>query len=245
MTADLPLDDLSTTIDLSATFARIQGLLLTEDTVSKAVELLADAAKESIPGTLGAGVSVMDEQGRRTSFGATDDIVMQADALQYELGEGPCITAWATTGTVRSDDLAAEERWTLWTPRAAALGVRSVLSAPMVFRTESVGAIKVYSAQNSAFDARSERLLALFAGPAATLLANVQAAHAPRRISKQLKEAIASRDSIGFARGILMEREGLSEDESMARLLEIARAQGGTLRAAAAAIVSGSGKLQG
>lgn len=239
MTADLPLDELSTT------FARIQGLLLTEDTVSKAVDLLADAAKESIPGTVGAGVSVMNEQGRRTSFGATDDIVRQADALQYELGEGPCITAWATTGTVRTDDLTTEERWGLWSPRAARLGLRSVLSAPLVFQTESVGAIKVYSAQAGAFDARSERLLALFAGPAATLLANVQAAEAPRRISRQLKEAIASRDGIGFARGILMEREGLSEDESMARLLGIARSNGETLRAAAAAIISGSGKSQG
>lgn len=239
MVADLPLDELSTT------FARIQGLLLTKDTVSKAVELLADAAKESIPGTLGAGVSVMDEQGWRTSFGATDDIVLQADSLQYDLGEGPCITAWATTGTVRSDDLTLEERWSVWSPKAAVLGLRSVLSAPLVFRTETVGAIKVYSTLPGAFDARSERLLSLFAGPAATLLANVQSAQAPRRIGKQLQEAIASRDSIAFARGILMEREGLNEDESMVRLLGMARNNRETLRDAAASVVSGTGKHQG
>ena len=239
MAADLPLDELSTT------FARIQGLLLTEETVGHAVDLLADAAKEAIPGTSGAGVSLMDEQGRRTSRGATDDIVKQADALQYELGEGPCITSWAATGTVRSDDLATEERWSLWTPRAAALGLRSVLSSPLVFQTESLGAIKVYSKLPGAFDARSERLLTLFAGPAATLLANVQSTQAPRRLSRQLKEAITSRDNIALARGVLMEREGLSEDDSMARLLEIARSSRATLRAAAELIISGSGKHQG
>lgn len=239
MTEDLPLDELSTT------FARIQGLLLTEETVSHAVDLLADAAKESIPGTSGAGVSLIDNQGRRTSRGATDDIVKLADSLQYELGEGPCLTAWATTGTVRSDDLLSDERWSLWTPRAAALGLRSVLSAPLVFKAESVGAIKVYSNLPGAFDARSERLLTLFAGPAATLLANVQSAQAPRRLSGQLKEAIASRDCIAFARGILMEREGLSEDASMARLLEIARNRREPLRTAAASVVADGGKHQG
>jgi GAF domain-containing protein len=239
MTADLPLEELSTT------FARIQGLLLSEETVSKAVDLLADAAKESIPGTLGAGVSLMDEQGRRTSWGATDEIVKQADALQYQLGEGPCITAWATTGTVRTNDVTTEDRWSRWSPRAADLGLRSVLSAPLVFRTESVGAIKVYSDKPGAFDARSERLLTLFAGPAATLLANVQSSQAPRRLSQQLKDAIASRDNVAFARGILMEREGLGEDESMARLLEIARSNRVTLRTAAGSVVSGSGKHQG
>ena len=239
MTSDIPLEELSTT------FARIQGLLLTEETVSKAVDLLAAAAKESIPGTLGAGVSLIDSQGRRTSTGATDDIVRQADALQYDLAEGPCLTAWATTQTVRSDDLGSEERWSLWSPRAADLGVRSVLSTPLVFQTESVGAIKVYSDRPGAFNDRSERLLNLFAGPAATLLANVQAAEAPRRISRQLKDAIASRDSIAFARGILMEREGLGEDESMIRLLGMARRNKETLRAAAEAVVAASGKHQG
>lgn len=83
MAADLPLEELSTT------FARIQGLLLTEETVSKAVELLADAAKESIPGTLGAGVSLMDEQGRRTSWGG--------HRRDREAGGRPAIPAWRGT----------------------------------------------------------------------------------------------------------------------------------------------------
>lgn len=125
------------------------------------------------------------------------------------------------------------------------MGLRSVLSAPLLFKTESVGAIKVYSDLPDAFDARSEHLLTLFAGPAATLLANVQSVQAPRRLSQQLKDAITSRDNIAFARGILMEREGLGKDESMARLLEIARSSRATLRAAADSVVSGSGKHQG
>ncbi len=59
----LPLDD------LTATIARIRGLLLTEEKVDRAVSLLAQAIKESIPGMPGSGVSLMDAEGRRTSGG--------------------------------------------------------------------------------------------------------------------------------------------------------------------------------
>lgn len=78
MAQQLPLDELSTVI------ARIQGLLLTGEKVNSAVRLLSQAAKESVPGTIGAGVSLMDARGRRTSSGYTDRIVAVADATQYE-----------------------------------------------------------------------------------------------------------------------------------------------------------------
>lgn len=71
-----PLDELSTAI------GRIKGLLLTEEKVGRAVQVLAQAIKDATPGTIGAGVSLMDARGRRTSAGFTDPVVQQADALQ-------------------------------------------------------------------------------------------------------------------------------------------------------------------
>ena len=235
MPTDLPLNELSTV------FARIKGMLLTEETVNQAVDLLAEAAMEAIPGAIGAGVSLIDNQGRRTSTGSTDKLVLAADGLQYELGEGPCLTAWAATKVVRSNDLSSETRWPRWSSGATQLGVRSVVSAPLVFKAQSIGAIKVYSLEAEAFDAQSEHLLALFAGPAATLLANVQATEVPHQISTELKTAIESRDSIAFARGILMERKGLSADESMLELIRHARSNGDSMRTAAEQVISSVG----
>ena len=60
----------------------MKGLLLTEEKVDRAVQLLAAAAKQAIPGTLGAGISLLDTQGRRTSSAATDKVVEQADTAQ-------------------------------------------------------------------------------------------------------------------------------------------------------------------
>ncbi|WP_146364077.1 GAF and ANTAR domain-containing protein [Arthrobacter yangruifuii] len=224
MPSDLPLDELSTL------FARIQGMLLTEESVAHAVDLLAQAIRETIPGAVGAGVSLMDSQGIRTSTGSTDGLVVAADELQYRLGNGPCLEAWAAAAPVRSDDLGTEIRWPGWSGPAAEMGLRSVVSVPLLYKTEILGAIKVYSSLTGAFDGHSEHLLTLFAGPTATLLANVQSTEVPHRASRELKDAIATRDSIAFARGILMERKGVSSDEAMRELILLSRSNGHSLR---------------
>jgi len=59
MPADLPL------AELSAVFARMSGLLLSEETVSTAVRLVTSLAADTIPGTAGAGVTLIDEAGRK------------------------------------------------------------------------------------------------------------------------------------------------------------------------------------
>lgn len=236
--SDLPLDELSTVL------ARIRGMLLTEESVAHAVDLLAEAIRETIPGAAGAGVSLIDSQGRRTSTGFTDELVLAADELQYQLNNGPCLEAWATVAPVRSDDLAAEIRWPGWSGPAAELGLRSALSVPLLHKTEILGAIKVYSEKSKAFDEYSEHLLTLFAGPTATLLANVQSTEVPHRASRELKDAIASRDSIAFARGILMERKGLSSDEAMRKLILLSRSNGQSLRGVSEQVIMSVGTQQ-
>ncbi|GAP54307.1 hypothetical protein AHiyo6_08720 [Arthrobacter sp. Hiyo6] len=83
MAQQLPLDELTGLI------ARIRGLLLTEEKVDRAVQLLSQAIKESLPGTVGAGVSLLDSRGRRLSSGFTDSVVERADAAQYATGRDP------------------------------------------------------------------------------------------------------------------------------------------------------------
>ena len=50
-----------------------------------------------------------------------------------------------------------------------------MLSVPLVTSGAAIGAIKVYSGQPAAYNARAERLLELFARQAAILLSNTQA----------------------------------------------------------------------
>jgi GAF domain-containing protein len=219
----LPLDD------LTATIARIRGLLLTEEKVDRAVSLLARAIKESMPGNPGTGVSLMDAGGKRTSSASTDTLVEQTDAAQYSLGEGPCITAWASEEVVIIDDVRTDERWPRWREAVLGMPVRSVVSTPLMAGKEALGALKIYSALPGQYDESTGRVLSLFAGTAATLLAHIQGSEAPLKMTESLKATVSSRDLVNRACGMLMERHGISHDQAMQELIQNARAAGATL----------------
>lgn len=234
MEQNLPLDELSVVI------GRIRGLLLTEEKVDRAVQLLASAVKDAIPGTIGAGVSLLDAQGRRTSAGFTDRVVEQADALQYKLGQGPCLTAWAAEETVFVDDVSSDPRWPEWSAAVASLPVRSVVSTALISGKECIGALKVYAALPSAYDPDIGRLLELFAAPAATLLSHIQTSEAPHRISAGLQAALHSRDVVNRACGILMERHRLDHEQALQALMRQARDANVPLRQLSSALVAGT-----
>jgi GAF domain-containing protein len=103
---------------------------------------------------------------------ASDPLVERADALQYQFDSGPCLTAGRDQVTVRVDDIDGETRWPQWTAAVAELDLRAMLSVPLVTSGAAIGAIKVYSGQPAAYNARAERLLELFARQAAILLSN-------------------------------------------------------------------------
>lgn len=232
--AQLPLDE------LTAVIARIQGLLLTEEKVTTAVRLLARAAKESVPGTIGAGVSLMDSRGRRTSSGYTDAIVRQADTVQYEYGEGPCLTAWASEQPVLVTDLNAEQRWPEWRNGIAGLPILSVVSAPLLAGKESLGALKLYAAAPNAYGDGSASLLQLFAAPAATLLSHIQANEAPHQMTAGLQASLYTRDLVNRATGVIMERMGLSQEAAMRFLIRRAREENTSLQQVSERVVAGT-----
>lgn len=234
MEQNLPLDELSVVI------GRIRGLLLTEEKVDRAVQKLARAIKEAIPGTVGAGVSLLDGRGRRTSAGFTDGIVERADVLQYELGQGPCLNAWAAEETVLVDDVRTDPRWPDWSAAVASLPVRSLVSAPLISGRECIGALKVYAALPSAYGPGTGRLLELFSAPAATLLSHIQTSEAPHRISAGLQAALHSRDTVNRACGMLMERHGLDHGQALQQLMRRARGNGNTLQQVSAEMIAGT-----
>lgn len=226
--------------ELSLVVARLKGLLLTEMKAGRAVEDLAEAVKKSIPGSLGAGVSLIDDQGRKRSTGYTDDVVAAADALQYELGQGPCLTAWAAETTVQVDDARTDGRWPLWQKAVSNLPLRSTLSTALVHDGRSIGALKVYSPLPDAFSAQDRKHLTLLASPAATLLGSAQPDTAPAAASKALQDALDAREVIHTARGILMERHGLDADGALRQLLSKASATKTDLRSIALLVIDGT-----
>jgi GAF domain-containing protein len=161
---------------------------------------------------------------------ATDEVVRRADDLQYELGGGPCLSAWSDRVTVRIDDVSRDARWPEWARAVAELGLRSSLSVPVVAGVTSLGALKVYATEPGAYGRREEQLLAMFATQAAVLLANMRTTQDAERVSDRLKDSLRGREVITLAKGIIMAREGVDERTAFLALADLAQQHGTTLR---------------
>jgi GAF domain-containing protein len=227
----LPLAD-----ELAVVFARMSGLLLSQETVETSLRLVSSLALDTVPGAVGAGVTLVDARGHKRSSGSTDARVEQADDLQYQLGEGPCLTAVAARQLIRLDDVATDPRWPRWSRAVAPLGLHAALSAPLVAGEESLGALKVY-ADAGTFDGHGERLISMFAAQAAVLVANVQSYERAQRLSDDLRRAMESRDLVSMAKGMLMAREGVDEPTAFDILVARAGQNGTTLHDAARSLV--------
>lgn len=234
MPRQLPLDELTLAL------ARIKGLLLTEEKVGRAVQLLAEGIRDAFPGSAGAGVSLMDHQGRRTSTGATDQVVLEADAAQYQLNQGPCLTAWATERTVIIADVVTDDRWPLWSQAVRDVPIRSVISSPLMVGTRCLGALKIYAAEPGVFNEATARPLEKLAFPAATLLDNIQASEAPHRFTEVLSGALYSRDTINRAQGFLMQLHGVTQEQALRELVQLSKTSRQSLLNVSTEILTGT-----
>ncbi|CAA9414568.1 MAG: hypothetical protein AVDCRST_MAG75-3010 [uncultured Propionibacteriaceae bacterium] len=221
------------------------GLLLVSDLAGSrqrlqpVLDLATVIAAESIPTAAGAGISLIDENGTKTSTASTHPLVAVADDRQYELGEGPCLTSWAENAVVRIDDLDADGRWPRWADAARALHLRSVLSAPVVTPHRTAGALKVYSDQPYAFDRAVEHLLLRFAEQSGILVGALQSLQSAEVYSETIKAGLRSRQLIAAAQGVLVERHQLTPEQAFLRLTEDARRNGHTVADEAATLLPG------
>ncbi|HEX8488680.1 MAG TPA: GAF and ANTAR domain-containing protein [Propionibacteriaceae bacterium] len=210
-------------VELAELAGRMSPLLLSLESVNSAVEVLTTLAQQTIAAATGAGISLIDDAGHRTSKAATSDLVLEADDLQYRLDEGPCLTSWAEGRPVRIDDIAHDPRWRRWSEAVQPLDLQSSLSVPLMAGGRKLGAVKVYSELPAAFDERATELLEGFAATAALLLGNVESVDNARMLSEDLRQAMRARDTVQLAKGVVMQRDGVSEDAAFQVLVGQAR----------------------
>lgn len=143
----------------------------------------------------------------------TDQVVSEADALQHATGEGPCLDAITMGTTFYAGDLAVDPRWPAFGPQATELGMRSLLAMPLL-DDGILGALNLYARYPEAFgviDRARGLLLASLAALAFSSAKNVE--HEERRAA-DFQAALVTREMIGQAQGILMERERITAEQA-------------------------------
>jgi hypothetical protein len=179
-----------------------------------------------IPGVDEASISVVRDRRAVSSRLPTGDLPVRVDALQEETGQGPCLDAMYDQRTVRVSDMAHEQRWPDFAARAAQAGAASMLSIQLWVEGDNLGALNLYSRDVDAFDDESEQVGLLFASHAAVAFAGA-------RGMNDMRGAVATRDLIGQAKGILMERYKVTGDQAFLMLVKVSNDNNLALRSVA------------
>ena len=180
-------------------------LLLGEEPLDDLLDRVVELAVETIAPARFASITVSDRSGRHTS-NSTGAEALAADQAQYDDGGGPCLEA-TESGRQIELDMDDAGQWPSFAATARGLGVGRVLSTPLVKHGETIGALNVYTEGSEPLTDGQLRAASMFAGQASVVLANALTLMGATDLAKQLEQALASREIIGEAKGILMERE--------------------------------------
>jgi GAF domain-containing protein len=178
---------------------------------------LAEHAAVDIPGAQYAGVTVTRNAKQIDTPAATHKWPILLDEIQQLHREGPCLTAAWEEKTIHVADLEADDRFPLYrrdvleqTP------IRSVMAFQMFVAGETMGALNVYAEQPDAFGQESRAIGLIFAAHSSVAWNSV-------RRDEQFKRALASRDTIGQAKGMIMERYGVDAVQAFELLRKLSQ----------------------
>ena len=207
----------------------------TEDLLVETLRSVSDLSVSVLPGCDAAGVTIRVDGHWGTAV-ASDDYALEIDKIQYDSGEGPCLEASKTSEFFQITDVSQETRWPEFCSRAAQIGFRSSLSFPLN-NNGTVGALNIYSKTVHAFDDDAIETGRVFARQASIALHNAHTHMAARKLAEHLNVALQSRDMIGQAKGILMERENVSDETAFEMLKTISQQANVKLREVAQRLI--------
>ncbi|WUL71911.1 GAF and ANTAR domain-containing protein [Amycolatopsis sp. NBC_00345] len=200
-------------------FARLTRTLLAATTVGEALRQLVTAAAQLIPSASVVSITLRGPDGAFSTPVETDEVAIELDRIQYRTGEGPCVSAARPDGPAyaESQDLVRDTEWPRFGPAAAEHGVGSVLATallPDARPPELSGALNVYARGRAVLTPEDRNIALLLATHGSLALATTRARALAEMQTAQLRQAIDSRDVIGQAKGILMQRRGVTADEA-------------------------------
>lgn len=216
--------------------SRVTKLLKTQRSLPAQMDAVVGIVKRTVPSCDAAGIVLLVE-GEPTSVAVTDRLTIELDLVQYNTGEGPCLTALHDGNVIRIDILERDSRFTRFAPGALDQGLHSVLSTPLDANGRTVGALNMYSTTANAFDDRTSdavRPMAEYAGHA--IGTSPLYAYSLDMVDG-LVEDLESRAIIEQATGVLMASQDQTSGDALGHLRDLAMRSGESMRTVAGWVI--------
>lgn len=183
--------------------------------LEETLDALVQATVRTVPGFDHVSVSVLRRDGKFETKAGTDPLVWEFDEMQYSLEEGPCVQAMREHDVVVAPYARREKRWPRYIPQAVGAGLRAQLAIGLADEGRTLGGLNLYSTESETVPEDAPDIAELFASHAATALD-----HARER--ETLSEAVSSRQLIGQAIGLVMQRYQIDDKRAFDFLVRAA-----------------------
>jgi hypothetical protein len=201
---------------LAMVFADIAAQLYDADSFDDVLSRIAEAAVSTIAGCRMASVTLCERSDYRTAA-STDPAATAVDQAQYQSDEGPCLDA-VDAPMVYAQSF-PDERWPTLASQPTESGVQSALSYRLAgasgATTDSAGgSLNSYGVIPSAFTDTAQEIGLILAAHASVAARAVNERSTVEKLGRDLQQVLLSRDVIGQAKGILMERLGITPEDA-------------------------------
>ncbi|GGM13738.1 transcriptional regulator [Nakamurella endophytica] len=229
--------------DLTALHEELARVVVVGRDLSVVLTEITGIARRAMPGAEATSITLVRGDDAHTA--AFDgQLAIDADELQYERGHGPCLDAGRAGQIFVVDDMRTEQRWPDYARHTAAIGVRSSLSVPLPFQDAVIGAVNNYATRPEAFGDTDVEFGQEVASWVALAVGHARLGVQAGQDLAGMRAAMASRAVIEQAKGILMERNGITADEAFTVLTRASQRANTKLRDVARQLVS-TGTLPG
>ncbi|MFD0902133.1 ANTAR domain-containing protein [Actinomadura sediminis] len=191
-------------IDTEALNASLQRLRQDrrEPDVARVLQQVVGAV-DRLFGHDGAGIMLVDQEGRLVYVAASDEAGRALEEAQASTDQGPCHDTYVYARPVTTKDVHSDDRW----PRLAELldsRVRAVAGVPLLLSGSPVGTLNVYRSEPAEWDDSDLQALRAYAGLIEEVMSASLAAHEHSVTAAQLQYALDYRVIIERAIGYLM-----------------------------------------
>lgn len=217
--------------------AGLVAAVLDDDALHQLLQKLTGLAHHTIRGFHSASITVLEGGNHRTT-NSTGPVAVTVDNAQYRGNGGPCLEAIRTSRQVQIVVQESAARWPIFAEEATRAGIASVISTPLGGTGNgAVGALNIYVSNGSHIEEGDLRTAELLGEQASILVDRALVLAGANQLNEQLRQALATREVIGEAKGILMQSQNCTRDQAFDILRRASQRENRKLRELAEELV--------